>query len=806
MGQMGDPLRLYPAVKVAILFSVIILLIRVTGLSAYFPPNHALVFSLAAFIFLVAAALFCKGWKIMPFTAFITGIIFLVSARYPSDNFEPSHISRFTHLGRPVAVKGIVSRDPQVIKDKTRLILNVRSIQLTQHIELFTQGKLMVSLRDEARVPVSYGDELILYGQIYAPRNERNPGEFDFAKYLAIQDIFGQMYVREAHQVEATGRSEANPILKDFIHPIKHYVLALDRSTLSPLSASILTGLLVGERGDIPSEVLDYFSTSGTIHILSISGLHIVFITALLFGVFSFLRLRYAWRVYMTLVCLLIYMGVADFIPSVVRAGIMTGMVLIGTLSQRRGNIINSLFVSLIIILFMQPLALFDIGLQLSFTAVLSIVLVYPRLEELCKRIGFFTSGEMNITEKIIALLLVSVAAQIGTIPFTAFYFHKIPLIALAANVLVVPLSSFVMGIGFVSAIVGTFSMTAAQWFANVNEWSILLMVKIAEWSSKIPLAYIEFYRMDLWSMFFFYLILAYFLMWKNMKVRKYGLIAALLFTVAMAWKPVLFPDKGLQLIFLDVGQGDAAVIRTPQNKTILIDGGDCGGNMDQGEKVVAPFLRKIGVGRIDYLIMTHPHDDHIGGIEYVLRHFDIGAVIDPGQFYRSDVYFSILSRIHESNIARHIVRSGDFLAIDNEVELYFMHPQKPCVSGSSQAPFNTNNASVVFQLRYRGVRALFMGDAEQSSLKELESYGELLQSDVLKVSHHGSWNGTSKAFISKVQPRFSVISCGEFNKFNHPSPAVVRDLALSGSRIYRTDEEGAVIFKTDENGVYRRR
>jgi competence protein ComEC len=412
----------------------------------------------------------------------------------------------------------------------------------------------------------------------------------------------------------------------------------------------------------------------------------------------------------------------------------------------------------------------------------------------------------MNLTEKIIALLLVSIAAQIGTIPFTAFYFYKIPLIALAANVLVVPLSSFVMGIGFVSAIVGTFSLTAAQWFANVNEFSILIMVKIAEWSSQIPLAYIEFYRMDLWSIFLFYLALSYFLLWKNITVRKYGLIAALVFSLSLTWKPVFFPENDLQLIFLDVGQGDAAVIRTPGNKIILVDAGDCGGNMDQGEKVVAPFLRKIGINRIDYLIMSHPHNDHIGGFDYVLRHFDIGEVIDPGQFYRSDVYFSILSQIHERNIPRRIVRSGDLLAIDNEVELYFMHPRKPYVSANAAAPFNTNNASAVFQLRYRGVKALFMGDAEHLSLGELEQYSELLQSDLLKVGHHGSWNGTSKEFISKVQPRFAVISCGEFNKFNHPSPAVVRDLVLSGSRVYRTDIEGAILFKANENGINRHR
>lgn len=288
------------------------------------------------------------------------------------------------------------------------------------------------------------------------------------------------------------------------------------------------------------------------------------------------------------------------------------------------------------------------------------------------------------------------------------------------------------------------------------------------------------------------------------MRIRKYAMITGLAFLVFFVWEPLWGSDRPLEMIFLDVGQGDAAVIRTPQRKTILIDAGDCSGNFDQGEKVVAPFLRKIGVDRIDYLIMTHPHDDHIGGINYLLKHFDIGQVIDPGQFYRSDVYDSILSQIAQRNIPRHITRSGDVLAIDNDVTLYFIHPRKQYVSGNAHAPLGTNNTSLVFQLRYQGVKALFMGDAELPSLSEMDDYSEILQSDILKVGHHGSWNGTSPVFLSKVQPRFAVISCGEFNKFNHPSPAVVGNLIKIGANVFRTDQHGAVIFKADANGIYR--
>jgi competence protein ComEC len=801
-----NPLRLYPAVKLSVLFILLIGAIRAAELPKYFTLHHEFIFAGLSLIILSAAFYIYKKFLSFAFIMFIAGVALLICARYPSGNFDSTHLSRFNRLGRDVSLRGMVSRDPQVMQNKTRMVVDARFIQLTEHIGMPTQGQIFVTLKDEARTSISYGDEVTLYGTIYAPRNERNPGEFDYAAYLAMQDIYGTMHLNKSDQVALTGHSEANPVIKYFIHPIKHYVIELDQTTLSPLGASILTGLLVGERSDIPSEVMQYFSYSGTIHILSISGLHIVFITALLFGFFSFLRLRYEWRVYMTLLCLGIYMGVADMIPSVVRAGLMTGVVLIGTLLQRRQNIVNSLFVSLIIILFIQPLALFDIGLQLSFTAVLSIVLIYPRLENLCRKMGFFQSGEMSFAEKILALLLVSIAAQIGTIPFTAFYFYKIPLIALAANVLIVPLSSFVMGIGFITAIVGTFSMTAAQWFANVNDLSILLMVKLAEWSSKMPLAYMDFYRMDAWSMLWFYLLLGYFLLWKVTKIRKYGLIAFLSVVVFFVWKPVFFPENDLKIYFLDIGQGDASVIQTPGGKTIVIDAGDRTDRLDQGETVVAPFLRKIGVNRIDRLILTHPHDDHIGGADYLLKHFEVGEVIDPGQFYRSDVYLNILKRIREKNIPRRKVRAGDFLAIDDEVELYFMHPRDGFVSAMGRAPVSINNASVVFQLRYKNAKALFMGDTEWPGIEKVEDFAALLQSDILKAGHHGSWNGTTQSLIAGVQPKFAVISCGAFNKFKHPSPAVVHELAMSGSQVLRTDESGAIILRSNGNGFYRER
>ncbi len=800
----SNPLALYPAVKITVATAAFILLIHFFNLAGYFSAYSEILFSCAS-LGLCITAIYIHGskhhWALL---IFLVSVFFLVCARYPSRNFRVDHVSYYTDLGRAVAVKGFVSRDPERKPERTRWEFEVTSLQLSKHMNLQVNGRLLITAKGAA--PVAYGDELELYGTLIKPRDERNPGEFDYAAYLANRNIFGLMHIRDVSGIVHSGRSNAHPVLQNFILPIKHHVMEVNHETLSPLGASIATGLMVGERSEIPSEVLQAFANTGTIHILSISGLHVVFVSALLLGLFSFFRIPYAARIYLTLICLAIYVAVADFVPSVVRAGLMTGVVLLGTVWQRRRMLVNNLFVALFVILIVDPLSLFDIGLQLSFAAVLSIVLVYPRLEDFCRRFGLFQSGERTAGENFLSLLLVSIAAQIGTIPFTAYYFHKIPLIALAANVLIVPLSSFVMGLGFLSSLFGVFSMAAAQWYANVNDIAIWLMVQIAERAAELPLAYLDFYQMDIAGIIFFYAFLFYALCWEILPVRKYGAMAALVLIAFLIWKPVAFGDSRLKIYFLDVGQGDAAVVQLPDNKILLIDAGDQSAAADQGEKVIAPFLRKLGVRKIDWLVMTHPHDDHIGGMNYILQHFEVSKVMESGQFYDSEIYRNILHTCVEKKTGIERIRAGAALAIDKEVALYCLHPGGEFVSETGPAPFNTNNASVVLKLEYRDVSVLFTGDAEWESDSKISTYKNFLKSDILKVAHHGSWNGTSDELIALVQPRYAVVSCGAFNKFNHPSPAVIQNLSAANAEVFRTDRHGAVIFQTDGRTIERLR
>lgn len=255
-----------------------------------------------------------------------------------------------------------------------------------------------------------------------------------------------------------------------------------------------------------------------------------------------------------------------------------------------------------------------------------------------------------------------------------------------------------------------------------------------------------------------------------------------------------------LKVTFLDVGQGDCALIETPDGKNILVDCGNSTKTFDNGEKTIAPLLRRKGIDRIDMIILTHLHMDHIGGVNYLLKNFEIGNIIESGQDHITDFTRETDSLISLKNVKRTIVRSGDMIQDFKDMRLYFIYPDKAHADASDHPTFgNLNNGSVVFILKYRETEILFTGDVEAAGeLFIRDNYKDFLNTDILKAGHHGSITSSTIPFILKNTPKIAVISCGKFNKFNHPSEIILNRLKRSDAEIFRTDNEGAVIIESD--------
>lgn len=273
--------------------------------------------------------------------------------------------------------------------------------------------------------------------------------------------------------------------------------------------------------------------------------------------------------------------------------------------------------------------------------------------------------------------------------------------------------------------------------------------------------------------------------------------IAVVFLTIIFFVILILYGEKSgglLKATCLDVGEGDAIFITFPWGGNMLVDGGE-GGQWDRGEKVVLPALRYWGVSKIDLLILTHPHSDHLGGLIKVLENIPVRMVIDSGQMHTSYSYEKFLSLIDEKNIPYTVVKSGDEITGYRGVKIMVVNPPHPFFQGTDS---DLNNNSIVLRIVYREVSLLLTGDIERETERRILSLGETIHSNFLKVPHHGSGTSSSWEFLKLVSPQVAVISVGRRNNYGHPAPIVLERYEELNCQLFRTDNHGAVTFITD--------
>ncbi len=290
-------------------------------------------------------------------------------------------------------------------------------------------------------------------------------------------------------------------------------------------------------------------------------------------------------------------------------------------------------------------------------------------------------------------------------------------------------------------------------------------------------------------------------------------LLLSLLFLLL---RPVLLPadpDAGkLRLTVLDVGQGDCLLLQTPQGRTVLIDGGGANdektaGQSDVGERVVLPFLRSQGISRLDVLVITHPHGDHVGGLAAVLRQEPVGVVLDGTCLpYPSPAYAQVRSLIQSRHIPYVQAVRGMTLQLDPSIRADILNPPaQGHVYGTTLDNNIVNNYSAVLRVGYGRTHFLLDGDAQSEAEQSMLAAIPDLSADVLKVGHHGAGNASTDAWLARVRPHYAAVSCGLHNHFGHPHPATLARLAAHGVQVFRTDHNGAILFVSDGQTVTAR-
>lgn len=745
------------------------------------------IYILISFLWVISFVFFIKKLPI-PTNIFLSLTIILVGILFHElhSRFLSSH-SLTKYFTNEVTLIGDIANPPEVSEKKINLIIHAEEVIANKLVQK-VNGLVLVNIKNNLVNPDSfkYGDRIKVSGKLKIPAGVRNPGGIDYQKYLVRKKIDAIVWLHEKQKIVKLGTGNFNPIFM-FAYKISERVSNIIFEIIpdKPFScASFLEGILLGKLYRLPKETIDWFQDTGTIHILSVSGLHVGFIGLIFFFIFhKLIWLSQKTSSILTFLVLIIFAIITGAKPPVIRATIMAGTIIAGMIIERDTDIYNNLALSALIILLHNPLTLFDVGFQLSFAAVFSLIYFTPFIEP---KLWF-------LHRYLAKLVSVSISVQLGISPILIFYFNKLSLVTVLANIIVIPLSGIILAVGLAMFFVGLIFMPMANLIGMINFYVITGLLISISFFAHIPFAYIYLPTPSFPIISSYYLCLVALTNYKKIGTPKV-IIGILILTNIFLWIEVIKTSSGIMKVtFLDVGQGDAIFLEFPKGGNMLVDGGPAD-YPDAGERIILPFLRSKGITNLDTVILTHHHSDHYGGLLTILKSYKIKRfVLDNGV---EEEKFSQI--IKQKVICHKVIRRGDKIIGYPQAEIYILHPLT--IKDRKQP---SNNDSIVIKIVYNKITFLFTGDIEDEVEKRLLSFKEMLSSTVLKIPHHGSKNGAYLKFIELIHPEIGVIEVGENNPFHLPDKQVLKRYKELGTKIYRTDKHGAVIVSTNGEKIW---
>lgn len=739
----------------------------------------------------------------------------------------PKHIVHYAD-SKPVVMEGIIAESPEFSPDKVELILAATNI-VDNEKSIPAEGRTIITVR--GYYPFRYGDLLRLSVNLKTPHNFQNPGRFDYEKYLLYRKIRVRGFVDHPDKIVVMKQNQGRR-MRAFIENMRMSIKAILQDNMESPQSDIIQAMILGNRKEISQDITEKFNRTGVAHIIAISGLHVgiiavvsLFIIRLLMKFSEYLLLKYNMITVSTclsLIPVIFFCFIAGMGISVIRATIMAVAFMAAILIGRRRDLYNTLAFAAFMILLIAPYSLFDISFQLSFAAVFSILYITPRLSQIISPV--WKEEKMTLhprTSKIVSgsalFVAVSLSATLGTLPLIIFYFNRFSNIVLLANMMVIPLlgilalpisMAFILT-AFISPVISTPFIYVSSILVKIS----LLLVDYFDslsWSSWIAttpsLMEIAVYYALLFSLFA--LINRKDDAVKEKKQKHLYLLRAfcvLLVTFFVVHAGYLYIESGqrkyLTMTAIDVGQGNSTLFQLPGGKTLIIDGGGFGdSSFDVGKNVVAPFLLYKRIKKIDYVVLTHPHPDHLGGLIYLLDNFSVREAWTNGQMVMTPMFQAFSNAIRKNNIKWRFLSEQTVTFQIDGVRFDILNPEYPLhrQMNLSDKFQHLNDNSLVIRITFGKYSFLATGDIAGHAEQRIISTGKSLKSDVLIVPHHGGFTSSTMPFLRQIQPRIALISCGKNNIYKDPHPDVLRRLREIKAHIYRTDKNGAITIKTD--------
>jgi len=756
-------------VPMPVLFGGLFLLVLGAGWSVW--KNN----SYAAYIFCVLFLLL--GW-----------VRFLQAELLPADDIS-------IHIGQEVKVRGTLIEAPRVAEtsdgyQKIRYVVCAEQVQKEKQ-NVKTSGVLYVYARKEHADEARIGDHIIASGDLKGLQGYQNPGRIDIVAAAKRQGITARLQTgKRAVRIEP----EKNMLFLRQIQLIRTSIMDSLQRAMTTADAAAIFAMLFGGYGGIRPELLEAFTTTGIVHILSVSGSHITLLAATVGWLGKFLRLRRSITALFVIALILAYGVMAGGVPPVIRSAIMGILSFVAFFLEREKDTRRILSIIGLVMLMLQPELLFDVSFQLSFAATAGLLYLSPVLCAKMKRIPEWLAANFAIT----------IGAQLAVLPFLAWYFNRVSVSALLANVIAVPLVEYIIIVGLAASLIGLLLPFLQHIMFVLASLTLGIVYEITSVLSCLPgsAVYLPSFSFIVGGVY--YGGLAFLLQpeaEKHIKVllqykKQLGaagiVLAAVLFLYCQR-------TQLLQVHFIDVGQGDASLIITPHGTAVMIDtGGTREGAFDIGSRVDVPYIWHYSVQQLDTIFLTHAHEDHAAGAAGIMKKMKVKHVI-IGRENREEYAKSMQLSAETEPVYSFVPATAGQRFIIDDVCFEVLYAADPVKSGTG------NETSNVIRVSYGRASFIFTGDLTAEAEKKMLQEGIPLKSSVLKVAHHGSNTSNTADFLQAVQPIWTVISVGADNSFGHPNKAVLERLAAQKTKVLRTDEKGAVVFATDGKSIHVR-
>ncbi len=605
------------------------------------------------------------------------------------------------------------------------------------------------------------GDNVNVNGQFSKGDIARNYKGFNYRNYLKQYKIYG---IIKSDKEEIVSRKKD---IYFILAIIKSFLINQVEKNYDTDSQEFLKGILLGDTTGIENDIKESFRKSSISHVLAISGLHITYIVSGFEVIFSKIIKNKRKRSIVLCVFLIVFCLITGGSPSCIRACVMHIMIIISGLFYRKNNFFISLSLSFVILIMINPFYIYSTGMWLSYFGTFGVVVFSDFIGKMLKR------RFKKIPNVILSAFSTSCSAQITIFPLMIYFFNTISISFFIPNILVSYIIGPVLIIGYISL------LFHFKFIIILCEILVNLVLKIASTCEKIPFSKIYIKTPNIILIIVYYCILIYLIRFFhyekfyflrcviNKKFLNRKLIIIL--TIAIMLSNINI-DRRLKIYFIDVGQGDCCVIRTPNNKTIIIDGGE-----DFDGRIVLPYLLDRGITKIDYIIISHFDSDHVGGLLKVMQELKVKNVVIPKQFQESENFETFKQIAKTKKINVFIVQKGNKINIEKNIYFDVLWPDSKNIINENVL----NNNSIVCKFNYKEFSILFTGDIEEIAEKQiLHEYNndiEQLKSTALKIGHHGSKTSSKKEFLETVNPQIALIGVGINNKFGHPNTDVIQ-------------------------------